>query len=95
MNQSVNLYEREAKMLKEANKSKDYEEYDEFNAEEQLQQLINFTANTVVGRAEAPAESLAHAEAEAAKATKQKRPSPQKKLSQSEDSHSRQKTVKR
>ncbi len=72
MQEADKLYEVEANLLKEAKKKNDYEEYDEFNAEEQLQQLINFTTDKVVGRAEAQAESRAHAEAEAAKGTKGK-----------------------
>ncbi len=47
-------------MLKEAKKKKDFEEYDEFNAEDQLQQLISFTADKVGGREEAQAESRTH-----------------------------------
>ena len=76
------MYEVEAKLLKEAKKKNNYEEYDEFNAEEQLQQLIDFTADKVVGRAEAQAESRAHAEAESAKGTKRKRQTPKKVLNQ-------------
>ena len=59
------MYEVEAKLLKEVKKKNNYEEYNEFNAEDQLQQLINFTADKVVGRVEAQAEWKAHAEAEA------------------------------
>ncbi len=53
MQQADNLHEAEAKVLKEAKKKNNYEEYDEFNAKEQLQQLIKFTADNAVGRAEA------------------------------------------
>jgi hypothetical protein len=85
------LYEAEAKALKEAKKKNNGEEYDEFNAEEQLEQLINFTADKVVARVEAQAESRAHAEAEVAKGTKRKRQTLKKKMSQTEDSPNRKK----
>ncbi len=95
MQQADNLYEVEAQLLNEAKKKNNYEEYDEFNAEDQLQQLINFTADKVVNRAEAPAESRAHAEAEAAKGTKRKRQTPRKKMFQPQDSLNRKKIMKR
>jgi hypothetical protein len=89
MKEADKLYEVEAKLLKEAKKKNDYEEYDIFNTEEQLQQLIYFTADKVVGRAETQAESRALAEAETAKGTKGKRQTPKKKMSKTEDSRNR------
>ena len=88
MQQADNLHEAEAKVLKEAKRKNNYDEY---NAEKQLQQLINFTADKVVARVEAQAESRAHAEAEAAKGTKRKCQTPKKKMSQTEDSPIRKK----
>ncbi len=57
MQHADNLYKAKAMLLKEAKTMMDFEKYDEFNAEDQMQQLINFTEVKVVGRAEAQGES--------------------------------------